>query len=331
MATRVATSFKTALRARFQRWALHGRLQESFPIRLSQNRIYVLPTRRGLAFAGMLGLMLTGAMNYNLSLGYALVFLLTGIGTLTILHTFRNLAHLEILPGRCPPAFAGQQAHFGLILSNDRPSARPDLKLHLPECPTVLAHPGPVQRLEIQLQAPALQRGWQTMPRLTLETTYPLGLVRAWAYALPEIRCLIYPSPTPESASLPLPLSAGQNSGPQLKAEGLDDFAGLRRHQPADPLQHVAWKAAARLNDQALLTKQFSSTAARNLHFDWDSLPPDLGIEQRLSQLTRWLCDAQAARLSWSLRLPTHTLGPATGDAHFHACLKELALYGPPR
>ncbi len=326
-------SLNSSLRARFQRWALRGRQQETTPVILSQNRIYVLPTRRGLAFGGMLGLMLTGAMNYNLSLGYALVFLLAGLGTLTILHTFRNLAYLEILPGRSLPVFAGQTARFGLVLVNTRPSHRHDLRLHLPDSAETLVTLSPGEQLDIQLDHPAPRRGWLAMPRLTLETTYPLGLVRAWGYALPKLHCLIYPAPASSAGTPPLPPADGMNTGHRQTTEGMDDFAGLRRHQPADPLQHVAWKAAARLHDSnsPLLTKQFSSTAAHTLHFDWHDLPPTLDVEQRLSLLTRWICDAHTAGLRWGLRLPAANFPAAAGEEHFHACLKQLALHGTPR
>ena len=41
-----------------------------------------------------------GAINYNLSLGHALVFLLAGLGLVSMVHTFRNLVGLRITPGR---------------------------------------------------------------------------------------------------------------------------------------------------------------------------------------------------------------------------------------
>ena len=39
------------LQERFYRWALRGRPPESSPVVLTQRRVYVLPTRQGLAFA----------------------------------------------------------------------------------------------------------------------------------------------------------------------------------------------------------------------------------------------------------------------------------------
>ena len=48
------------------------------PIHLKQRRIFILPTRAGLLFALTLIVMLIAAINYNLALGHALVFLLVG-------------------------------------------------------------------------------------------------------------------------------------------------------------------------------------------------------------------------------------------------------------
>ena len=111
---------RSRLHEAFVRWALRTRPPEPSPVVLSQRRVYVLPTRAGVGFAITLVVILLGAMNYNLGLGYALVFLLAGLGVVTILHTFRNLAQLSISPGRVEPVFAGDPAHFEIVLDNPR-------------------------------------------------------------------------------------------------------------------------------------------------------------------------------------------------------------------
>lgn len=314
------------LRQAFYRWALRGRPPEPMPIVLSQRRVYVLPTRAGLAYVATLLVILLGAINYNLSLGHALAFLMAGLGIAAILHTFRNLAHLRITGGRCPPVFAGQHAHFGLVLHNPRPFPRFNLQLRTETRPAVLANIPAEDSLEVTLPAPALRRGWMLAPRITLFTTYPLGLIRTWAYAAPDLRCMIYPSPAQDV--LPLPTGAASQQGRLHQGRGDDDFAGLRRHLPGEPLQHVAWKSAARQPDAELLAKHFTGTASESLWFDWNTLPAKLDTEARLSILTRWIVDAQAAGLTWGLRLPTCQQGPASGEAHYHRCLTALATYG---
>jgi uncharacterized protein (DUF58 family) len=315
------------IQERFIAWALRSHPPEPSPILLGQRRVYVLPTRAGLAFAASLLVMLLGAINYNLSLGYALTFLLAGLGITAILHAFRNLVGLSIEPGRAEPVFAGERAHFQLVLRNARDQDRPTLRLRLPgEALESVDVPGRTGA-EVRLSLPAGRRGWLPLPRVTIETTYPLGLIRAWSYCAPDFRCLVYPKPA--TLAPPLPFAQGDDSGLIAGGQGNDDFVGLRRHQQADSPRHVAWKAAARHEaDAPLLTKQFTGTAAATLWLDWDTLPASLDTEQRLSILTRWLLEARAAGYAWGLRLPVLTLPPAGDEAHFRGCLRALALHG---
>ncbi len=97
---------------------------EQGAIVLSQKRVYILPTRHGWTFSLALILMLIGSINYELSLGFVLTFLLAGMGIVSILHTFRNLAQLAVSPGRIDPAYAGGAAVFRLDLANPTRHAR---------------------------------------------------------------------------------------------------------------------------------------------------------------------------------------------------------------
>ena len=57
------------LKQKLFRWESDGLA----PVRLSQRRIFILPTRSGLVFAIALIAMLLSAINYTLALGHALV------------------------------------------------------------------------------------------------------------------------------------------------------------------------------------------------------------------------------------------------------------------
>ncbi|MDK9703924.1 MAG: DUF58 domain-containing protein [Sulfuritalea sp.] len=309
----------------FVRWALRVRPPEAAPIVLTQRRVYVLPTRAGMAYGAALVVMLLGAMNYNLSLGHALVFLLAGLGVVAILHTFRNLVHLSIRPGRCEPVFAGGMVQFGLLLENRRPDARTSLRLFIDDADPVEVDIAPHASAATTLAVRATKRGWMPMPRLTIETSWPLGLIRAWSYAVPDLSCLVYP--TPAEKAPPLPWSSDSARGSTRDGRGADDFSGLRKHQVADAPRHVAWKAVARQQDGPLLTKLFSGAAAQQLWLDWTALPDTVGTEERLSILARWILDADAAGLAWGLRLPTLRLAPDNGPAQRSAGLRALALH----
>ena len=49
------------------------------PVVLRHSRIYILPTRRGLALMTTLAIMLVTSMNYALSLGFAVTFVVAGL------------------------------------------------------------------------------------------------------------------------------------------------------------------------------------------------------------------------------------------------------------
>lgn len=302
-------------------WLFRLRGPEPSPIVLVQRRVFVLPTAAGLAYGIVLLLMLIGSINYNLSLGYLLTFLLGGLGVVTILHTFANLAQLVIEPGRAEPVTAGERAHFQLHFSSDKERFALEV---LCGDQTQLVHVGAGTSQQVDVALRSSRRGWLRPGRITIATRFPLGLVRAWSYIEPDQRCLIYPAP--EASAPPLPLPENSQGDGLAGGSGSDDFAGLRSHQLADSPRHVAWKAVAR--GSPMLTKQFSGHGATRLWLNWHDLPRGLDLDSRLSRLTAWLLAARRAGLACGLRIPGREWPPAVGDAHSHDCLKALALFG---
>jgi hypothetical protein len=69
-----------SVRERIGDWIFPPKGPEIGPVVLGQRRVYILPTGGGLFYGLTLVLMLLGSINYNLSLGYVLVFLLAGNG-----------------------------------------------------------------------------------------------------------------------------------------------------------------------------------------------------------------------------------------------------------
>lgn len=314
-------SLASALGNRLFRWRSDG----VSPIILTQRRIFIVPTRAGLLFALVLLVMLLGAINYSLSLGHALVFLLAGLGMTGMVHTFRNLAGLCLASGRPEPVFAGETAHFPVHLSSDRNVPRRSLEFRAGDAIPVLCDLDADGTLRIELPLPAIRRGWLVLPRTRLSTRYPLGLFVAWSYPHPEMRCLVYPRPL--ARPLP-PAQAAVASGDHRGAGGHDDFAGLRQHQPADPPRHVAWKAVARdAENRPLLVKQFAGGAREELWLDWQALAAESDPETRLSILAGWILAAEAASLAYGLRLPGAEVTPGCGTAHQQQCLEILALF----
>ena len=298
---------------------------------LGHRRVYIMPSRLGLFFGGSLLILLVGSINYALSLGFALTFLLAGMGIAGMVQTTRNLARLTVRAGRAEPAFAGETAQFRLALANDADFDRPEIVLrHLASSAQCRVDVGARATAEALLAVPAGRRGWQPLGRVMLETRFPLGLFRAWSYVQPDSRCLVYPRPEP--GALPPHAPSLQAGGARAHAQGSDDFSGLRAYQPSDSPRHVAWKSVARSDTRHarrddMLTKQFAGEAVAELWLDLRDLPASLGLERRLSRLAGWVLAAERGGALYGLRIPGTELAPSRGEAQRAACLEALALY----
>lgn len=312
--------------AALKQWLFRFGRDERLPIVLTQRRIFIVPTRAGLLYGVVLCVMLLGAINYDLSLGHALVFLLAGLGLVGMVHTFRNLVNLRLTPGRAEPVFAGETARFPVYLENTLTQPRLALGLAFGKNAGVrIDIPGGEQALAA-IPCPAGRRGRLDPGHITLSTCYPLGLFRAWSYPHPTFSCLVYPKPL--ESPLPAPAAALHN-GSQPGKSGQEDFSGLRERQPNESPRHIAWKAAARDNGhRPLLVKQFDGGAAEELWLDWNLTPAGNDAETRLSLLSGWVVAAEREQLRYGLRLPGREIAPDRGSSHCKTCLEALALYG---
>ncbi|HEY8355209.1 MAG TPA: DUF58 domain-containing protein [Methylophilaceae bacterium] len=294
---------------------------------LDRRHIYILPTRAGWFFGFVLLLMLAGSINYTLSLGFVLVFLLTGMAIVCMLHTWRNLAHLQARAGRADPVYAGETARFDIVLTDADGRTRHAVCARFdpaqddtanPTCIDIPAGGSATATLSIRSR----RRGWLQAGRIRLYTEFPLGLFHVWGYVELNNRCLVYPRPA--DSHIPFPSATDRrNQGGADTVAGDDDFFGHRSYQPGDSPRRIDWKASAR--KQGILTKQFQGAAQSALWFDWAATPGN-DDEQRISRLTRWILDAAALDRNYGLRLPNHEFAPDSGPSHMQQCLQALAL-----
>jgi len=301
---------------------------------LTRRRVYILPTRYGATFYAVLAVMLIGSINYNNSLGYSLTFLLGSLGLVAMLHTYRNLAGLVLRASCGPPVFAGGQAAFRLHADNRSGGERPDLLIRytdygLDGVPRpVLARTGlaagALARVELAVHAP--RRGRLELGRVVIATRYPLGLFRAWSVLALEAVCVVYPRPAGRRE-----LPAGETSSLRdggSSSRGTDDFAGLRRYLPGDSSRQIHWKAVAR--EQEIPVKVFAGASANGLVLRWHDTP-GTDTEARLSQLCRWVLEAEARGIRYALELPGERLPAGLGGEHRERALRVLALHGEGR
>jgi uncharacterized protein (DUF58 family) len=318
-------SAQSAPASRWQRLRTHWwRLAptDAGAVQLTHRRIYILPTRRGIAFLCTLLLMLLGALNYALSLGFVFTFLLGGMFHAALLQAYRQLRAVQLAAGDEPETFAGDVARFAPVVTNTD-KATP---LHCS-----LTAGGATQTLRIEpgsaalarLAVPATARGRLPLGRITLASSYPLGLWRAWSYIHFPLAAWVYPHP--EAAPPPLPMQgAGAGEG-HAQAAGSEEFSGLRRYEAGDTPRQIAWKALAR--GAGLHSKEFAGSARGHCLLDWQHLPAALDTEARLARLTAWVLAAEHAQIDYALNIPGLAAPRARGPVQRALCLRVLAAF----
>ena len=296
---------------------------------MSPHRIYILPTRSWTVLAAVLIAMWYAAISQGNSAAYLLMFFLGSLVMVSAIHAHFALVGLELRVGHIAAVFSGEPARVPIEVLN--PTRRPRVALAVAPTGHVFkeaAHvpvknigPGETQPAELVLATE--QRGRLAPGRLALTTVYPLGFFRSWRYEPTDETGIVYPVPL---GTLPLP------TGPSLTADvpagaGArgDDYTGARPYQTGESQRHVDWRAVAR--GQPLLVKQFSGAGSRRLWFEYSSVDALNDVEAKLSQLCRWIVDAEQEGFAYGLRLPGFEAEPARGSTHYHRCLSALALF----
>ncbi len=294
----------------------------------NHKNIYVLPTKNGLVFLFLIGLLLLISFVYNNNLVYFLSFLIAGIFLVSLWYSFNALFSIKLTVNKCHSAFVGEEFVCEFVFENPGKEDKSGLEVGFVAGEIKKINLKKFSSLKQILHANAAKRGWHEIKTVKVSSTHPFGLFRAWTLCNFNEKVLAYPEPSKKQYPLPSD-GTGKEAGEQLMhgANG-DDFNGLKEYQKGDSMKRMHWKAFAK--GQGLMTKQFSvDSGAVSLWLDY-SLTPGVDMENRLSQLSRWLIEAQSSGEEYGLVMPGVKIEPAKGDQHFHECLKQLALFNLP-
>ena len=287
---------------------------------LNARQIYILPTRWSVFYGLMLFALIIGAINYTLSLAYFVTFLLAALANVAMLHTWRNLAYLQVLVHHAQPVFAGDVAKIDIQIHELKNRPRYAIYAHLlnnaPSVESVAANADK----QLSLSFMTTHRGYITIPRIKLYTEFPLNLFHAWAIVDSSFQLLVYPKPSAHERVMPSTIDT-DTKGNHLSQIGDEDFIGHKSYQFGDLPSKVDWKASSR--GIGMFSKQYSDEAGQTVYLDWTHTTGD--TETRISQLTRLVIDAHAAQLKYGLALNNAQITPDNTAAHYHACLKALA------
>lgn len=311
---------RNRVRTRIKGW-LDRRQPETAREILSQRNLYIFPSSQFLGFLTVIMMMWLAGTNYENNLVLVLTFFMLAIFVSTIFMTHANLSGLEIAVTGYEPVFAGDQIVVHLNVENPTKEDRFRVLMKWQGAQPVSVDVAAKSSMAKSIQLSTKRRGWFKAERLRVETTYPLGILRAWSWPKLELRALVYPQPIPAE-----PTSGDQSEGGegQSHKRGIDDFGGLEEWQPGVSAQRIAWKQYSA--GRGLLEKTFEAQTLNPEWLDWENYA-GLGVEQRLSALCAKILEMESLGQHYGLRLPGKMFPPSQGDVHLHKLLSALASY----
>lgn len=302
---------------------------------LCQRNIYVLPSAAGSFLTLTLLILLLASINFQLNLGYALTFLITGSALASLWMGHRNVRGVELRLGALEPVFQGERAKVPVHLHTVHGQHhRHGLSLAMNRSQGKLAwvhtdvSAGQTQTVELG-STPHL-RGWHRVPRIVLESRFPLGVFRLWCYWQPDGRVLVYPAP--ETPTPPIRYGDEPDQGQARPFNtGATEHDGVRSYQRGDALRTVVWKKTATAlatGSGELVVRDGYTPNAQTLWLDARATGLS-DLEAQIARLTAWVLYAHAQQWQWGLNLPSgHRVPPASGPLHLHTCLTALATDG---
>ena len=276
----------------------------------------------------VLAAMWYAASSQNSAAIYLLLFLLVSVFLVSIPHTLINLAGVTLRVESAKPTFAGDEVCLPVEIANSSRATRHGIEVVLPDADNTRERLDCIPResaARLTLRFSARHRGEHRIETLNLTSCYPLGFVRASRRFVSNQTYLVYPKPA-GNPQLPTNRSRFARGWGQQGIGHGDDFAGVRAYLRGESQRHIDWKAVAR--GQPLMTKQFAAETRGAVYLDFSKLHFD-HVEEKLSQLTLWVIEAERARQPYGLRLPGTEISPALGQMHFHYCLRILSLFRP--
>src|SRR5579863_7653088 len=121
---RLLAALRTRLRARTAAWVRRRQGPDRLPVALERRRLYILPTRGGVAFAALVFVMLLAGLNYGNSLALFLTFMLAAFALVAMQLCHRNLLGVRVTALQAPAVFAQAPGRLLVSLANDGAAPR---------------------------------------------------------------------------------------------------------------------------------------------------------------------------------------------------------------
>ncbi len=293
---------------------------------IGRRQLYILPTRMGWYFTVIMVALFGIAVKFDNQAAFMMLFVLISMALLGMIYTHNNILGLQLSGQASNSVFLGEHAEFPLIVKNPKNKPRHAIWVVSGGFQQVLQLDADDEQL-VKLKLPTVQRGYLNCDPVNLTSLYPLGIFFCWSKRFSaQKRCLVYPQPL-DLISLPTDSNqAGKQENNSAAKQGNEDFHGMKQYQPGDRIRDIHWPSVSKTNK--LVTIEYENLSPSSINLSWLSLPASMSVEDKLSQLTYWVIEAEKSGARYQLEMPNNTINYDNGANHYHSCLRTLALWG---
>lgn len=291
-----------------------------------ENRIYIIPSGRGIMFLAMFVVLVLTAATYNNNLIFILAFQLFAAFSLAMIQTHYNMKGVSLEFVSSEENFEGQSYAVLFRLVQKRARLKKDLRVRTlsKKFRTISENREEITPAEltksVRIDVIANTWGVHPIPEVVLETYFPLGMFRAWKVFRPEGNFIVYPRPEGDAPLLSSLQETGESElGLRSSPEG--DFGELKEYRVGESYHQISWKHFART--QKLYSRVHWGEDHKHFVIPW----LEGERERSLRQMSRWIQSAFEEGASFELETPSLKLDRGEGIEHARHCWRALAHF----
>jgi uncharacterized protein (DUF58 family) len=296
------------------------RLRQKLTERLKRKTtVYIIPNRNGLYYAFIVFTLFLMALSYGNNVLLFFDFFLFGIFIYAQFLTHYNLYCLKILKFKTSNSFAGEVITADITGQNKSFMSLKHVILSMTFdkqlTTSKVKHISAKSLATSEISFTPLERGLYSLDSLKCHSTYPLGTFYVWKYVSGPSELVVYPE------CIGKPLDEYYN----LKQNN-DEHDEYKEHKPFDnrtSINRVDWKHFAKTDQLSI--KKFSGYTEKEIQINLEQYLW-LGVEVALSQVCKWIVDADNKGLNWTLSSRDREFSSL--DNEFTLALTYLAGYG---
>ena len=282
------------------------------------DRTYIVPNGAGVAFGSLFFILLFMGAALNRPLLQLIGFMIAIPYLSAMVQSNSNVKDLKIRVLESPLAPAGATVEARVVLEQSGRGTSRKISILMrggsDSGRLMIERVAPGEPVEVRVPLGSFIRGIHPFPDLVVSSEHPIGMFHTWKQFRPVLGLWIHPAPV---GSLPW------RQEPSKEEDARLEYREHRQMSPGDSLSRIDWKRFAK--DKERLFRVYEDDPARKVVLSWEGVR-HLPVEEALSQMTRWLLDAERGGVEATVDAP-FTRGPVTRHS-MKAHLRALASYG---